>query len=217
VPPLKKEVKDLLEKQRFTEVVRLPHSPHRIFNALISLTYDKTLDIAWRAMEAAGLLSKEIAASDTETVRNIVGRLLWMIRDESGGIGWSVPETLGEIVRNNPVLCADIAPIIASFHEEKMLTSGVLRAMGRIGKINNDTVGYAIPIIITYINSENTYLRGHAAYALGEMGAIGTVSKLESMVNDDQRINFYEDGELREKTIGEIASQALEALADSAA
>ncbi|MBI5663620.1 MAG: hypothetical protein HZC49_00820 [Nitrospirae bacterium] len=146
--PLKKEVLNLLEQKKYQEIMHTSASFHKIMNVLVSLSYDKNKYISWRAIEAIGLISKEIAKSDTETVRNIVGRLLWMIRDESGGIGWSVPETLGEIVRNNPQLCADIAPIIASFHDEKMLTAGVLWALGRIGKINDQTVGYAIPIIL---------------------------------------------------------------------
>ena len=82
--------------------------------------------MSWRAIEAVGLASKEIARTRPELVRNTVGRLLWMIRDESGGIGWSSPEMLGEIVRNNPEQFADIAPIIVSFLDEDMLSAGVL-------------------------------------------------------------------------------------------
>ncbi|MEW6602967.1 MAG: DVU0298 family protein, partial [Nitrospirota bacterium] len=181
-------------------------------NILISLSYDKKKYISWRAIEAIGLVSKEIAESDTETVRNIVGRLLWMIRDESGGIGWSVPETLGEIVRNNRGLCADIAPIIASFHDEKMLTAGVLWAMGRIGNINDQTSGYAIPLILPYLQASDHVLRAYAAFALGRIGAVGAVPKLEQIRNDNSAVTYYEDGDLRQKTVGAFAEEALEEL-----
>jgi len=212
VQPLKKEVISLLEQKKYEEIMNVAASVHKIINILISLSYDKNKYISWRAIEAIGLLSKEIAKSDTETVRNIVGRLLWMIRDESGGIGWSVPETLGEIVRNNPQLCADIAPIIASFHDEKMLTAGVLWALGRIGKINDETVGYAIPIILPYLQSADHTLRSYAAFALGRVGAIGAVSKLEQLRSDDNEVTFYEYGDLHRKTVGRFAEEALEKL-----
>jgi hypothetical protein len=215
VQPLKKEVLNLLEQKRYKEIMQVSASPHKIINILISLSYDKKKYISWRAIEAIGLLSKEIAESDAETVRNIVGRLLWMIRDESGGIGWSVPETLGEIVRNNPKLCADIAPIIASFHDEKMLTAGVLWALGRIGKINDGTVGYAIPLILPYLQSADNTIRGYAVFALGGIGAIGAVSKLEQLRSDNDAVTFYEDGELRKKTVGALAEEALEKLAQT--
>lgn len=204
--PVKKHIIRILEEESFHELSSLSASDHKIVSILISLSYDKKKYPAWRAIEAVGVLSKDIAKRDPEVVRNIVGRLLWMIRDESGGIGWSAPEMLGEIVRNNPVLCADIAPIIVSFHEEKMLTAGVFRAIGRIGNLNNETTGYAIPIILSYLNSEDVNVRGNAAYALGELGAIGAEFKLKNMKSDNNILDFYENGELQSVTVGEIAS-----------
>ncbi|MEK7331762.1 MAG: DVU0298 family protein, partial [Nitrospirota bacterium] len=97
---MKEKIKRLLTEKRFDELIRLSYPESRILSTLISLTYDKKSLMSWRAIEAVGLASKEIARTRPELVRNTVGRLLWMIRDESGGIGWSSPEMLGEIVRN---------------------------------------------------------------------------------------------------------------------
>jgi hypothetical protein len=209
VSPLKKEIAALLEKKEYPALVGLSLADKKTISILISLSYDKNNTTSWRAMEAIGLAAKEISGSNPETVRNIVGRLLWMIRDESGGIGWSVPEILGEIVRNTPVLCADIAPIIVSFHEEIMLCPGVLWALGRMGKINNETVNYAVPIIISYLGSGDNTLRGYAARALGEMGSVASVTELENLRDDTSRIKFYEDGELNERSVGELASGSI--------
>jgi hypothetical protein len=209
VSPLKKEIAALLEKKEYPALVRLSLADKKTISILISLSYDKNNATSWRAMEAIGLATKEISGSNPETVRNIVGRLLWMIRDESGGIGWSVPEILGEIVRNTPVLCADIAPIIVSFHEEIMLCPGVLWALGRMGKINNETVNYAVPVIISYLGSGDNTLRGYAARALGEMGSEASVTELENLRDDTSRIKFYEDGELNKRSVGELASGSI--------
>jgi hypothetical protein len=209
---VKKKLADLLANGNYDEVSRLALDDKKIISRLISLTYDKDKALSWHAMEAIGIATKEIAKKDSETVRNIVGRLLWMIRDESGGIGWSVPEILGEIVLNNPKLCSDIAPVIVSFHEELMLTSGVLRAIGRVGPINNETVGYAIPNILPYLKSENSTVRGNAAFALGELGAIGAVVSLKSLLDDKGNVLFYKDRELQETTVGDLARKAVEKL-----
>lgn len=179
---------------------------------LISLSYDKKDVISWRAMEAIGLITGEIFGTDPDIVRNTVGRLLWMIRDESGGIGWSVPEILGEIVRNNHELSADIAPVIASFHEERMLRAGVMWAIGRIGKVNTETMEYVVPVVISYLDAPDPELRGYAAWAAGELGAAWAVQRLEKIKNDADPVPFYEEGELNEKTVGEIATRALEKL-----
>jgi HEAT repeat protein len=208
----KKEVAELLSEKKYDELIRRFSGKRKIFSTLISLSYDKGDVISWRAMEAIGLITGEIAGTDPELVRNTVGRLLWMIRDESGGIGWSAPETLGEIVRNNPELCADIAPIIVSFHEEKMLTAGVMRAVGRVGKTSREMVDYAVPIIISCLKDPDRTVRAHAAWAAGELGVIQAADELEKLGNDTDVIPFYEDGELREKSVGEIAAKALAGL-----
>jgi len=206
---LKKEIKSLLAKKDFAGLQKLYSVDKKVITTLISLSYDKSNNIAWRSIEVIGILSGHIAKIDSEIVRNMVGRLLWMIRDESGGIGWSVPEILGEIVRNNPELCADIAPIIASFHEEKMLTPGVLWALSRMGKLNPDTVDHAIPIIRSYISDNNIKNRCYAAKALGELGTVDDLKNLEKLKTDNNIIDIYENGELVKKTVGEIAEEAI--------
>lgn len=210
--PLKKEIILLLNNKQYGEILSLSGSVHKIINILVTLSYNKTDQLAWRAMEAAGLITKEIAKAHPDIVRNIVGRLLWMMRDESGGIAWSAPEILGEIVRNNPELCADIAPILVSFHDEKMLTAGVLRAIGRIGDINNETTGYAVPNISPYLDSPDCTIRGYAIFALGSLEATGAIPSIEGLRNDDHLIDYYEDGELNRKTVGAIAEETLSRL-----
>ena len=189
--------------------MKLPLSNGRLLSSLISLTYDRKSIISYRAIEAFGIVSKEIAKTKPELVRNAVGRLLWMIRDESGGIGWSSPEMLGEIVRNNPELFSDVAPVIMSFLDEEMLASGVLIAAGRIGEIKAELVAHAIPLILSYLQNPEPLLRGIAAWALGRMRVLEAESELEKLKNDSSLIAIYEEGELEEKTIGQIAEEAI--------
>ena len=210
----KREIKILLEKQDFSGLNKLP-SLEKAVTVLISLSYDKQSPLSWRAIEAIGLLTAELAATDPDRVRNIVGRLLWMIRDESGGIGWSVPEILGEVVRNNPVLCEDIAPIIASFHEEMMLTAGVLWALSRIGQINAETVKYSVPIIRSYLSAADPMIRACAVKAIAEMGDAVSSDALEKMKADTSEVSLYENGNLVRKTIGRLADEAAKKLADA--
>ncbi len=205
----KKEIIGLLNEKRYSELISRYAGQRKIITILISLSYDKKDVISWRAIEVIGLITGEVSKTKPDSVRNTVGRLLWMIRDESGGIGWSVPEILGEIVRNNRELCADIAPIIASFHEEIMLKTGVMRAISRMGKVNDEHVEYALPIVMSYLAAPNPTLRGYAALACGELGTSEAVYALKKLTSDHGLIPYYEDGELREKSVGEIAAEAI--------
>jgi hypothetical protein len=206
---LKSEIIKLLSDKKYDALMSLPLSSGRLLSTLISLTYDRKSIISYRAIEAFGIVSKEIAKTKPEIVRNAVGRLLWMIRDESGGIGWSSPEMLGEIVRNNPELFPDVAPVIMSFLDEEMLASGVLIAAGRIGVANPELIAHAIPLILTYLQNPEPKLRGIAAWALGRIRTAEAKAELEKLRNDDNIISIYEEGELKEKTIGQIAEEAI--------
>jgi hypothetical protein len=57
----------------------------------------------------------------------------WSLSDESGGIGWSAPELIGEIVCADPRRFADIVPLIADVYaiEEDVFRPGVLYAFSR--------------------------------------------------------------------------------------
>lgn len=211
---VREDIISLLKERRYHDLLALPHSRNKIFGKLISLSYDKTSLISWRAIEAAGLLTGAISKSDPKLVRNFVGRLLWMISDESGGICWSAPEMLGEIARNSPELCSDIASIIASFHKETMLTSGVLWALGRIGRTDAAMVNYSVPIILDYLKSSDRTLRGYAAWALGEIRPQGAIYGLEKLRDDKNTFTLYDEGELKETSVGEIASEALAKIAE---
>lgn len=209
---MKNDVIKLLNKQNYDQLISLSPKTKKILTTLISLSYDKSAPLAWRAIEAIGIVTGKVSNTDPALVRNIVNRLLWMIRDESGGIGWSAPETLGEIVRNSPELCADIAPVIVSFHDEPPLRAGVFRAVGRIGKRNPDMAVIAVPPALAGLKSTDPSIRGYAAWALGEIGAAGVREELEKLTKDKDTFTFYEDGELKEKTVGEVADKALDKL-----
>ena len=205
----KKEIKKLLTENKYHELNAMFPNKKKLVTLLISSTYDKKDVTAWKAMEAIGLITASVSEKDPDFVRDTVNRLLWMVRDESGGFGYSCPEILSEIVKNNPELCKDIATVVASFHEEEMLTPGVMLAIGRIGNIHSYFNEYAAPIVTSYLDDPNPATRAYAAYAAGELDILGSTDKLEELKKDTAVVPFYEGGELKEKTAGNIANTAL--------
>lgn len=206
---MKNEIIKLLSDKKYDALMKLPLSNGRLLSSLISLTYDRKSIISCRAIETFGIVSKEIAKTKPELVRNAVGRLLWMIREESGGIGWSSPEMLGEIVRNNPELFSDIAPVIMSFLDEEMLASGVMIAAGRIGEVNPELIAHAIPLIISHLQNTEPILRGIAAWTLGILCVKEAEARLKELINDNNEIIIYYKSDLHAKTVGEIAMESL--------
>lgn len=208
---LKNNIKVALLKPDFDSIVSMALKEKRVFSVLISLAYDKTELICWRAIEAIGKAAGELKKKDTDFVRNVVQRLLWSLREESGGIGWSAPDMLAEIVINAPDVFPDIPPIILSFKNEESFLPGVLRAMGRIAGagINGLDRNLCRDIIIRSLNDTSPFVRGLAIWAALMLKMKELKDKVSSLLKDDESFLLYEDQELKEISIKEMAGRFL--------
>jgi len=133
---LKKNILSALESNDLDAVVALAANDRKVLSRLVRLAYDKETLVGWRAIKAVGLVARVLVKSDYEFLRETCRKLLWSLTDESGGIGWSAPEMLGEIVSADPARFQDIIPLIASAYdvEEDVFRAGVLYALARIAE-----------------------------------------------------------------------------------
>jgi hypothetical protein len=207
---LKEEIRDALFEGRFAKVVERALENKKVFSILISFTYDKESILCWRAIEAMGKAAGAVAERDPSTVRNIVQRLLWSMGEESGGIGWSAAEMLGEIVINTPETCRDIPPILLSFKDEESFLSGVLWSIGRIAEAGMNNGEGAEELVIQSLSHRNPLVRG---LALSAVSAFNIMSdKVKALIRDRERFKMYEGRELIEKTVGDTAQRVLDGL-----
>lgn len=206
---LRKRITALLEQNNVPELIALSEKEHGIFRILISLAYDKNQLLCWRAIEALGIISGNMARNEPERIRNLIGRLLWTIREESGGIGWSAPEMLGEIVRNSPDVFSDIGPIISSFYDEEMLKRGVLRALVRIGDIRPDLIQNSAVLVEPSLDNEDAQVRAYAIRLAGCLRLTACIKDIKHLRDDKNEITVYEKGFLRTMNVGDIAKETV--------
>lgn len=202
---LKEEIRECLQTADFERVGRLALEHKQVFRILISLAYDKEELLCWRAIEAMGRAAETVGRKDPSAVRTVVERLLWSMRDESGGIGWSAPEMLGEIVINSPQTCADIPPIILSFHEEESFLKGVLWAVGRITDAGMNGIEGSLGVVIRALDHKDSLVRGLALYAVPKNRIDEVAERVQHMVGDKGRCRIYKNHELMATTVGDIA------------
>lgn len=222
--PLKQNIKDALLSGDFRRIEQLALENKKVLSLLISFTYDKEDVLCWRAAEALGRACGAVAKVDEAATRNIVQRLLWSMSEESGGIGWSAPEVLGEIVINNPVLCADVPPILLSFQEEENFLGGILRAIGRIAESGIAGAGCPSELAINSLQDKDPSVRGLALYALSKLMALDPGSKgrgnghcdlmgiINNMTRDEGLFMIYEDLELKKSKVSDFALEVLKTL-----
>lgn len=199
----------LLEDRDFTGLLALTEKDSSIFRTLISLTYDKESVISWRAIEAIGKLAGQRVGTDPALIRRLVQRILWMMREESGNNPWSAPEMLGEIVRNAPEDFSDIAPIIASFHDEEMLRRGVLRALVRISEVRADLVKDISSLAGLYLGHSDTVTRAYALKLAGNAGLKDLLVSAETLKDDSAVVRLYSDGDFESVELRKIVEETV--------
>ncbi len=184
----------------------------RVINALISLYCHQDALIRWRAIEFTGHVVAGHAAEDMESARVIMRRLLWMLNDESGGIGWGVPEAMGEILALSEPLSHEYHRIYLSyiqpacnFLEHPVLQRGLLWGVGRLASTRSAIVRPFLPDIIPFLDSEDPYHRAFAARAIAFAGGPSSSALIEKLHRDPAEIEIYEESTLKTKTVAEVS------------
>jgi hypothetical protein len=173
-----------LEANDFETIRTLALQSRKVLSVLVRLAYDKTSLTGWRAIKAIGHVASLYVRNNYDFLRDTIRKLLWSLSDESGGIGWSAPEILGEIVSADPKKLADIVPLIAEVYsiEEKVFRPGVLYALKRIGEISPESIEPFQEIVLSGLSEEDPLAR---VYALELLMAIQ--DKLDSDALDKAR------------------------------
>ena len=157
----KQDLREALERNDLEAVAAFAIGDKKAIPLLVRIAYDKDTLAGWRAIKAVGLAAKEIVKTDDGFMRETVRRLLWSLSDESGGIGWSAPELLGEIVSADPKRFSDIIPLIAQVYEveEEVFRPGVVYALARIAETDPEHVAVYQEIIVKSLTDKNPLLK----------------------------------------------------------
>lgn len=205
---VKDQVITLLQERKLSELAGLVALKRGTLRYLTRLLYETGGTLRWRAIEGMGVVADRLAGDDPEAVRLILRNLLWSINDESGGIGWSAPECMGEIIYRRPEMFKEFASIVLSFADEEMLRRGVLWAAGRIAQADLELVREEIPGLASFLDDPDPVVRG---YTLRLMAIAGIKPELElyrRLLEDPGAVPVYENGEVKEITVAALAASA---------
>ncbi len=196
---LKKIVKDLVEENDYDRIFDLAKKDKRALSALISMSYDKSSELSWKAIHTSGRIIGSISRDDDDKARGQVRRIIWNTSDESGTIAWTAPEILGEVVRENPAPFEDIVPIILGLSdsevEDNIFLAGVLYAIGRIGEKHMEFIDDDVrDLIIEELENRDPDVCGNALVASKRLNISipgDIINKLKNR-SDTAQI-YYED------------------------
>ena len=208
---IKQQVRDLLLHRKVDELLDLCEKDRRFWSALRLFLYETDDGMCWSAIEVtAGLMKRWWQAGKKEKVREYIRGLMWLLSDESGGIGWSAPQTIAEITVAIPELLEPYSIMaIARALEEPPLVKGGLWAMGHLGKQVSESVGLVEDMVSDVFVSDDPETLGLAAWAVGEVGFTSALPFLEALRDRQELVRIYVDGEFKQKPLGWWADEAI--------
>ena len=85
-----------------------------------------------RAAVALGQVTARLAETQPEAAKNIIRRLMWHLTEESGNIGWGIPNAFAEILAASAPLAKDFHRILISYiidlgHDDNFCDHDILR------------------------------------------------------------------------------------------
>ena len=217
---LKQKVLDLIRAEDFKQALQTLTSfpARRVINPLFALLCSTESEVKWRAVTALGAVVANLAQDDMESARVVMRRMIWNLNDESGGIGWGVPETMGEVMARHEGLAREYVNILVSyiredgnFLEHEPLQHGVLWGLGRLAQTSPELLQNTGAHLHPFLSSEDATLRGLAAWILGLVGGPQHESELEPLLEDEAGVIIYLDGAERVYQVNDLARKALTA------
>jgi hypothetical protein len=215
---LKQKVLDLIRAEDFKQALQALTSfpARRVINPLFALLCSMEPQVRWRAVTAVGAVVANLAREDMESARVIMRRMIWNLNDESGGIGWGLPEAMGEVMARHEGLAEEYVNILLSyiredgnFLEHEPLQRGVLWGLARLAQTRPELLEQAVPHLQPFLTSEDATIRGLAAWTIGLLGAGQDDPGLEVLKSDDTEVEFYLNGIERTYLVSELAKQAI--------
>lgn len=132
-----------------------------------------------RAAIALGRTADALYREHAERGRDIVRRLMWRLSEESGNIGWGVPEAFGEVLSHCPPLAKEFHRILFTTildlgFDDNYVDNDVLRrscffAIGRFLAAVPEYGDKIRPLLVKGLSDPDMTCRGYAAWALGQL------------------------------------------------
>ncbi|MBM4294462.1 MAG: hypothetical protein FJ126_06090 [Deltaproteobacteria bacterium] len=205
---LKEQITALLQARDFAGLVALAGLDSRVAPALLQFLYNPRELLQWRAIEGLG----HVAEAYPRQVQKLIGRLLWLLNEDSGSFGWGAAAALGEIGRRRIELMAEIIPMFCGFLDEEFSRESMLWGVGRLAEVHPDRLDEVVPRVADLLAQDDPQVRGLAARCLGKAKYRPAVPALRDLLKDERPVGFYNDGEFRHSSVAQMAREALVSL-----
>ncbi len=205
-----------MEEGDFTKLARFIQGcgPSSLIGPLLSLLLADKEVVRWRAITTLGMVVESLANSNMERARVFMRRCMWMLTDESGGVGWGIPEVMGEVMSRVERVAVEFSSILISyvleeegrpdnFLEYTPLRRGAWWGIARLAQGIGSQVLPWVPLLKDSLGrEEDPFILAHGLLLFRELYIpIGE----ERLLHDHRRVLIYWNLSLKEVTISSLA------------
>jgi len=202
---IRKKVKEHLGSNDLKAIAELAKQDRRAVSALVRYSYDKGSVESWRAIKAMGMATKAIIDKEYDFIRETIRKLIWSIMEESGAIGWSAPEMLGEISAADPKKLHDIIPIIPSYYDEIFFRAGVMYSLLRLCDEVPEEVEKQKEFVLRALNDENPLVKVFGLQIAGKLSLREAADLVKKLENSNEEAEIYNGESFENVKIKNIA------------
>ncbi|MEW6571504.1 MAG: DVU0298 family protein [Nitrospirota bacterium] len=207
----REKVRRYISENKFEEILVLSEEDTRVIPELLRMLYTPDERLRWKIVEIFSDVCTKIGNKRPDVISKFLNRLLLSAAD-SASSAWGALEAVGATISKNPDLFGEFSRSLVSFLQYKNFWKEVTWAIGMIAKKKPDLVKKAYPFLSFFLKNPDPTLRGYAAWTLGGLGFPDAKEELKKLETDNQRLFLYEEGELKEKTVAQLAIEAIEKL-----
>jgi hypothetical protein len=207
----KARIRNLLLTRDRDALIAWAKGKGRALHILYGFTYDGEPLVVWRALAALGSAAAVKADADPERVRDFVRHCIWMMNDESGGLGWRSPEVIGEVLLGVPALIDEYASLLPHYLEESPFEAGATFALYRLGRRVPGLIAANRDTLERMLRFDAAAARAYGAIALIESGIVLGESITNPLLKDGSHVAYYdfETGRLAYPSVSTLVRSAL--------
>lgn len=176
--------------------------PLQIINPLFTALLNSSPRVKWHGVSCFGRVVPLICRQyGLERGRVVMRRFMWMLNDESGGIGWGIPESMGEVMACHEQLAREYHSILLSymwdsggkdnFLEYAPLRRGAFWGSARLAQSRPDMVACIGDKIMWAIeNEEDIYILA-GAMIIAKLLGLELGGHIQQKLDSNEQISYY--------------------------
>ncbi len=207
----KRRAREILVQRDTAALEAWAGATRNALRVVFSLTYDDDELIQWRAIEAAGRCAAVLAEPSPEKIKVFLRGLFWLMNDESGGLGWHAPETIGEILYRVPQLIESYGSLVPQYLDEEPFEAGAHFALARLSDRKPSLIESAATRLTGSLDDPDPVCRAWAAMALETLGDGPWSDRCQALAGDSAAIRLYSfcTGDWVVRSVGQLVERGL--------